>query len=266
MFNKDIRKIDGDLTFFKSYTFCTLVTKFDEYMDMVESAKKAGFDGDDIEFLYFDNKNENKFDGYSGINRALKEAKGRYLIFCHQDILFKHDNRAILDQRIKELEVLDRDWAVLGNAGKTKSGNTSIRISDPNFLNLREGIFPREVMSLDENFLIINRKHNLSTTEHLLKGFHLYAIDLCQNSENLGLKNYVIDFHLFHKSPGNVDESYFTAQKKYIDMQYNRKRPQFFWAMCSNFYVSNNSLKNIFFNFKRIIRLSRSILKKIDKM
>lgn len=234
-----------------------------EYMEMVESAKKAEFDGVDVEFLYFDNKNSNQFDGYSGINRALREAQGQYLIFCHQDILFKYDQRIDLDVKLKELEQLDSNWAVVGNAGKNEKGNTSIRISDPHFLDLKDGdVFPAEVMSLDENFLVLNRKHNLSTTSNLLKGFHLYAIDLCQNAKNLGLKSYVIDFHLYHKSPGNVDQSYFNAQQAYMNMQYQRKQPQYFWAMCSQFYVSDSRFKNSFLNIKRILRLARSILKK----
>jgi hypothetical protein len=260
-----IRKIEGDLIFSKKYTFCTLMTRSDEYLEMVESAKLAGFDSEDIEFFFFDNKKSNQFDGYSGINRALREAEGRYLIFCHQDILFKYDCREVLDQRLQELECIDHNWGVAGNAGKNENGNTYIRISDPHFLDLKHGEFPESVMSLDENFLIINRKHNLSTTEFLLRGFHLYAIDLCQNARNLGLKNYVIDFHLYHKSPGKVDQSYFEAQQNYMDMQYFRKKSQFFWAMCSQFYVSNSRLKNIFFNLRRILRLARTILKKKDK-
>ncbi|WP_407545647.1 acyl esterase [Acinetobacter baumannii] len=218
-----VRKLGGDLKFEKKFTFCTLVTRFDEYMEMVESARLAGFD-EKVEFLYFDNKNSNQFDGYSGINRALKEAKGEYLIFCHQDILFKYDSRDDLEQRILEIENIDPNWAVLGNAGKSEAGHTYVRISDPVFPYLKKGILPSQVMSLDENFLILNRKHNLSTTSSILNGFHFYAIDLCQNAKNLGLKSYVIDFHLYHKSPGNVDQSYFDVQKAYIQLLYQRKQ------------------------------------------
>ncbi|MFT4020746.1 MAG: glycosyltransferase family A protein [Acinetobacter sp.] len=230
-------------------------------MEMVESAKRAGFDTDDVEFLYFDNKNSNQYDGYSGINRALREAKGEYLIFCHQDILFQYDSREDLENNLKQLEQQDANWAIAGNAGKNEKGDTYIRISDPHYTNLKEGTFPAQVMSLDENFLILNRKHNLSTSAKIMKGFHLYAIDLCQNAKLLGLKSYVIDFHLHHKSPGNVDQSYFAVQQAYMDMQYQRKQPQYFWAMCSHFYVSNHPLKNIFFNIKRILRLVRSLSK-----
>ena len=176
--------------------------------------------------------------------------------------MFEYDTRYILEKRITELEQIDANWAVVGNAGKRENGNTCIHISDPIFPNIKEGSFPSAVMSLDENFLILNRRHNLSTTSNILKGFHLYAIDLCQNARNLGLKSYVIDFKLYHKSPGKVDQSYFDVQNSYINLQFHRKQPQFFWAMCSQFYVSSNSLKNVFFNLKKILRLSRSIMKK----
>ena len=76
-----VLKIEDDLIYTKIFSFCTLVTRLDEYMEMVESAQGAGFDGEDVEFLYFDNREINKYDGYSAINRAIKEAKGKYLIF-----------------------------------------------------------------------------------------------------------------------------------------------------------------------------------------
>lgn len=105
-------KIEADFFFEKKFTFCTLVTRFDEYIEMVESAKKAGFD-DDIEYIYFDNEESNQFDGYSGINRALKVAQGEYLIFCHQDILFNYDQRPQLEKCLHELEGKDPNWVIL---------------------------------------------------------------------------------------------------------------------------------------------------------
>lgn len=255
-----IRKIEGKLAFEKKFTFCTLVTRFDEYMEMVESAKKAGFDGNDVEFLYFDNKNSNQFDGYSGINRAIKEAKGEYLIFCHQDILFHADKRHDLELKLKELSGIDENWAIAGNAGKGYLTNVSIRITDPHHENLKEGEFPSLVMSLDENFLIINQRVNIANTDNM-KGFHLYAIDLCQNAKSLGYSSYVIDFHLYHKSPGKVDQSYFDVQSAFMTMQSKRKQDQFFWAMCSNFYVSNSKFKMWLFNLKRVLRFCRMLHK-----
>ncbi|MCY6413591.1 acyl esterase [Acinetobacter sp. VNH17] len=254
-----------DLIFAKKYTFCTLVTRFDEYLEMVESAKNAGFDGSDIEFLYFDNNNSNEFDGYTGINHALLQAKGEYLIFCHQDILFSFDDRQILDHRIAELNQINVEWAVVGNAGRDQTGRAFTRITDPYGANQKAGNFPHEVMSLDENFLVINRKQNIACSS-LLSGFHLYATDLCQNAQYLGLRNYVIDFHLYHKSSGNIDQNYMLSKKRYIYLQQKRKKAQFYSTCCSIFFVSSNSLLTYLFNKKILLKWLRSFYKRLGNL
>lgn len=261
----DLQCLNAEQKFSKQFSFCTLVTRYDEYLEMVESAKQAGFSGNDIEFLYFDNKISNQYDGYSGINKALRTVQGKYLIFCHQDILFKFDTRAILEQRIAALEALDAHWAVAGNAGKNKFGQVKIRISDANYSDLKQGPFPSEVMTLDENFLIINRQENTACSP-VLSGFHIYGTDLCQNANALGLKNYVIDFHLYHKSPGRVDQSYFDAQKAFMQLQYHRKQSQFIWAMCSSFFVSSNKLLQFIGNQKKIMNIIKSFRKNSNKI
>lgn len=251
---ESVKKIEDELTFSKKFTFCTLVTRLEEYLEMVESAKQKGFDGDDIEFLYFDNAASNQFDGFSGVNRAIKTAQGKYLIFCHQDLLFKYDNREHLERCLEQLSMLDPHWAVAGNAGRCMNGRHYVRISDPHGDSINEGPFPQEVMSVDENFFIINQQVNIASTS-MLKGFHLYGLDLCQNAKYLGLKSYAIDFHLFHKSGGNVDKGYFDIQRRYMDVQQERKTEQWFFPMCSVFFVSSSRLLNWWLNIKRVRKL-----------
>lgn len=257
------RVIINDIYFAKKYTFCTLVTDFAEYMQMVDSAKKAGFDGDDVEFLYFDNQQSNHFDGYSGINRALQEAQGEYLIFCHQDILFHDDKRTVLDKCLAELEVLDGAWAVAGNAGKDSNSRLKVRITDPTMQNEHIGELPAQVMSLDENFMVLNRKHRFAMSSQVLSGFHLYALDLCQNAYALGLACYVINFHLLHKSSGKLTQSYYDAQNNYIALQQKRKAINDFFPLCSNFYVSSSQIKNTLFKSQTLLKWRRSYLKRI---
>lgn len=206
-------EISENVAFEKKITFCTLVTNLEEYMEMVASAKLKGFVGDDVEFLYFDNKISNKYDGYSGINKAIKQAKGEYLIFCHQDIVFHDDDRQQFDECLNELEMKDPNWAVVGNAGLQSHGQGIARITDPNQMNLSAGSFPEQVISVDENFIVINRKHSFCCSSNLF-GFHFYGLDLCQNARELGLNTYVINFHLLHKSAGKLDASFYSSKKE----------------------------------------------------
>lgn len=240
--------------------FYTLVTRFDEYREMVKSAKRAGFDKNDIDFFYFDNKNSNDFDGYSGINHAIKFSKAEYIVFCHQDILFNYDGYEQLIRCIDELDNIDSKWVIAGNAGKTQDGKPIRKISDPHGINQTFGPFPSKVISVDENFILINNKYNLACT-YQLNGFHLYGIDLCTNAINLGLKCYVIDFHLYHKSAGNIDRSFYESREKFIKVQYERLKRKFFSTTCTSFYVTNNIILNFILNSKIINSLLRRFIK-----
>lgn len=251
-------KLEISDSFKKKYSFCTLVTKFDEYLEMIESAKAAGFDRDDVEFFYFDNIGINSQDGFSGINQAFNKVNGKYLIFCHQDILFNFDNIDKLDQCIFELEKKDPSWAVIGNAGKKENGNIVLRITDPHGENSNIGNFPEEVVSLDENFLILNRSLNLSTSFEL-SGFHLYGLDICRNANYLGYKNYVIDFHLLHKSGGKIDQSFIQAKDGYSALEHRRKNQNFYTTTCTNFYVGSSFLLNFIFKLKILFKIYKRL-------
>src|SRR5688572_17177634 len=93
------------------YSICTLASRPDEYAEMVESFLTAGFDENTCEFLYADNSEGNEFEAYSGINRFLREAKGEYVIICHQDVLISLDDRRKLEEQISKVTLLDPKWA-----------------------------------------------------------------------------------------------------------------------------------------------------------
>ncbi len=247
-------KLDSTRTFTKKYSFCTLVTNFDEYLEMIQSAKLAGFDREDVEYFYIDNIGQNSEDGFSGINKAFKNVNGKYLIFCHQDIVFKFDNIDKLDECIADLEEKDPNWAVVGNAGKKENGEIILRITDPHGDNSKLGSFPEEVVSLDENFLVLNRSVSLSTSFDL-KGFHLYGLDICRNANYLGYKNYVIDFHLLHKSGGKIDHSFIKAQNIYSILEHERKNRNFYTTTCTNFYAGSSSILNCILKVKFLFKI-----------
>lgn len=251
-------------SFQKKIIFYTLVTRFDEYSEMVESAKNAGFNRDDVDFFYFDNKNSNDFDGYSGINHVLRDAKSEYIIFCHQDILFNYDGYEKLIECIDELNSIDPKWAIAGNAGKTKDGKSRRKISDPHGVNQTFGPFPSQVISIDENFIVINNKYNLSCSNQM-SGFHLYGIDICNNAIYLGLNCYVIDFHLTHKSKGDINKSFFDSRKRFINVQYLRLQQKFYSTTCTNFYVSSIKWINFILNKKYIMKVYSYLRKIMNK-
>ena len=99
------------------YSIGTLVSDLAQYQAMRASFQRHGFDSGDCEYLQIDNTKFNQKDAYAGFNQLLSEARGRYVILCHQDVRMIDDGREELDAELASLEQIDPNWAVAGNAG-----------------------------------------------------------------------------------------------------------------------------------------------------
>jgi len=144
---------------------------------MLDSFRAGGFTPSNSEFIYVDNTQANKYDGYSATNRFLHLAHGDYIVLCHQDIRLHADKIEALDRRIDELNTLDPHWAVFGNA----EGCIRVAwqfVSPTERRKYSQGQPSVRVASLDENFMVVRRSANLSVSQDL-KGFHFYGTDLC---------------------------------------------------------------------------------------
>lgn len=195
------------------YSFASLVNDHAQYSKMQRSFREGGF-GDDCEWLFIDNSRGNVATAYDGLNQLLDQASGEYVILCHQDLLLIDDDRSTLDRRIAQLEELDPDWAVAGNAGAEFPGVLAIRITDKAGSDQNTGRFPRKVMSLDENFMIVKRKARLGFSRDL-SGFHFYGADLCLNADIRGWTCYVIDFHLEHLGSASTGKPFEEAERAF---------------------------------------------------
>jgi len=224
-----------------AYSICTLVTDHDKYTLMVESFISKGFGTTDCEYLFVDNSKSNKLDGYSGYNAFLSSANGSRIVICHQDILLIDSDRNDLDSALSDLDRIDSNWAACGNAGVTRDGVSALRISDPHGENVSRGPFPTQVVSLDENFVVVRRSANLGVSP-LLSGFHMYATELCLVASYLGLKCYVIDFHLQHNSAGQLDPNFFAARQALSDRHSSIGRARAIATPSTTFFIARAPL------------------------
>jgi hypothetical protein len=208
-----------------------------------------------------DNSQGNKYDAYAGLNKLMAAASGQYLILSHQDVELNYDTEAGLNRRISEMDQLDPQWAVLGNAGYADLKRQYKRISHLHeTLNL--GPFPHPVTSLDENFMLLKKEAGLLFSPDL-SGFHLYGTDICLAAQQKGYSCYVIDFHLLHKSTGNLNESFFAARQAFIRKYSASLSPRYIRTPCTIMFISGSPLLNAWMNKPFMISIAK-FLKKLE--
>lgn len=244
------------------YSICTIISRAEEYAEMVDSFKQHGFQEPLCEYLYLDNTQGNVFDSYTGYNLFLTVAQGEYIILCHQDVQLIQDGRAKLDVVLEDMNVRDLNWAVVGNGGARYPGQLVLNISDPHGVNRSTEAFPVRVQSLDENFIIVRRSANLALS-HNLEGFHFYGADICIIADILGWNCYVVDFHLRHKSSGLKDESFFAIRKNLIQKYCNAFRPRWIGTTSSTFFIFGISIIQRLLNLGFASKVARYVGRKL---
>lgn len=223
---------------------------------MIISFTEAGFGENDCEYIYSDNSVQNEFEAFTGINRFLREAKGEYVIICHQDVLIKLDQREKLEQQIDLVGKLDPKWGVLGNAGVNNLFNVSMKYTDGEMKSYHKGILPSRVYSLDENFLVLKASANLAVAGDL-SGFHMYGTDICLVAECLGYSAFSIDFNIIHKGKGTVDESFYFLSDRLQEKYTKFFRSRYIRTTITRFYLSSNRFINALMNLGIMKSISR---------
>jgi hypothetical protein len=246
----------------KLFSMCTLVSNMDEYKLLLDSAKKAGFNNENTEFIYIDNS-ENKYDAYDGLNQCLNKASAKYVILVHQDVEFKFDDIEVLKDKITEIDTIDSKWAILGNTGYDFN-NINIqytRITDTGQFDVKDGPFPVRVSCPDENIMIVKNELNLMFSKNI-GHYHLYGADLSIQAQMQGYNTYVIDFHILHKSGGYPNQSFYDTKDRMIKQYQKALEVKFFRTPCTAVYLS----KSKFFNKVMNSKIMYSLKKRYDSI
>ncbi|MBS1532821.1 MAG: acyl esterase [Bacteroidetes bacterium] len=258
------RKIERSEAFTFEFSICTLVTDMTEYLEMRNSFVEEGFTPEACEYLFIDNISQNTFEAYAGLNRFLREAQGKYIVLCHQDILLKDHGIADLRARINELDNIDPNWGAIGNAGSVNIKYRSVHINQTTGKSNSEQYLPMRVQTLDENFILVKNGANLALSSDL-EGFHFYGADICLVADVLGYSSYVIDFLLIHKSEGNDDEKYYELKRKMIGKYHRAFRSRFIGTTVTRFYLSGNRFCSALGNTRPVLFVARQFYKLFNK-
>lgn len=247
------------------FSICTLVTRKEEYQEMLASFASKGFDAEKCEFLHIDNSSHCEFEAYEGLNTFLQKAQGKYVILCHQDILLHDNDKQDLLNIIKQIDQKDPNWAILANAGGINLKWIATHITEGATGVVRtEPDAPLRVRTVDENFIVVKKSANLALSRDL-SGFHFYGTDLCLVAEVLGYSAYAIPFNLIHKSNGKTDASFFALNKQLKQKYRHAFRGRFMTTTFSRFYLSGNRFFFFLYNTAPILFLVRQYYKFLTK-
>lgn len=203
------------------FTICTLVRSQEKYDRLLQSFCAVGFGPGNSEFLAADNRDANRFDGYTWQSALLTRARGRFVVFCHDDIELLEAGRINLLAALKDLDRTAPDWLLAGVAGgryrpdKHHRRFLRMRISDPWGTDRVMGSVPGRVETLDECFILMRRSRPVLPS-YDLSGFHFYGPDLCLQAELQGGSAWAIDFHLRHHGQGTKDDSFAECRDRFI--------------------------------------------------
>ncbi|MDP3196097.1 hypothetical protein [Tabrizicola sp.] len=203
------------------FTICTLVRSQEKYDRLLGSFARTGFTPTNSEFLAADNRDGNRFDGYGWQKSLLTRARGRFVVFCHDDVELLGAGHAQLLQALDDLDRTQPDWLLAGVAGgryrpvQHHRRFLRMHISDPWGDDRLMGGVPGRVETLDECFIVMRRSRPVIGS-YDLEGFHFYGPDLCLQAELLGGSAHVIDFHLRHHGGGTKDQSFQEARARFV--------------------------------------------------
>lgn len=184
---------------------------------LLKSLKKQSVD---YELILVDNT-ENKFKSAAeALNYGGKKAKGKHIMFVHQDIDLSSDNW--LKNAEDTLNSIP-DLGIAGVAGK-------INIKKGIITNIKDGIPPRyagttkiqnvmRVQTLDECLFIIPNSifQMFNFDVELCDDWHMYAVDYCLDVMKRGFYVYVLPLSLYHRSSGfSVSKEYYSTVKKIL--------------------------------------------------
>jgi hypothetical protein len=211
-----------------TFSVCSLVADQGRYDRLVALFARLGFTAENSEFLAADNRHNNDFDGFSWHKTLLAHARGRYVIFCHDDVELMEQGYDDLLACIAGIDAKDPAWLLAGVAGglyrpkRPGKWRLALHISDNRGPDRRRGELPSRVETLDECFLLMQRCRPV-VSSYDFSGFHYYGPDLCLQAEFLGGSSYVIDFHIRHYGQGQTGSPFEQSRR-----QFTAKYLQFF--------------------------------------
>jgi len=182
--------------------------------------KMCGLDKKNIEFLFYENKNE--FSLTQIYNRGLEDSKYNIVVYLHDDIFIETNN---FGSKILKHFSRNPEYGILGVAGTTnlesgcwwKNKNKMVGI-----VNHRHdgkqwvskysediGNKVKDVVTLDGLFFVVNKEKIKEKFDERFNGFHFYDLSFCFRNYITGVKlGLITDIRVTHLSIGITNEQW----------------------------------------------------------
>jgi len=170
-------------------TVITAVTNPKLYSNMLGSLLIGG-GSSDIEVIPINNR-DLRYNIPQALNRAHTFASGKYIMYCHQDVLFSPGWYRNVKAVIKAI----KNFGVLGFEGIDKNGHphSCKQMSETQF---------KQILTLDELAIIVPND-DIRFSEKLT--WHFYGADICFKYDTRGIKNFICGCRVNHLSNGRVN-------------------------------------------------------------
>ncbi len=166
-----------------------------------------------VEVVLLDNTAHQFASAAEALNFGASQAKGRYLVFMHQDILLETPTAW---QEL--LGYFNSGYSLIGVSGMRKvypfmMSNVTTGTHDPhaaaNWIctKVRK---PTKVETFDECFFAMTREvyDLLRFDEVLCDNWHMYGVDLCLSAKERGISAWVVPIKMHHQSGGCINKAF----------------------------------------------------------
>ncbi len=160
------------------------------------------------ELINISNENGEYESACEAYNKAVKHARGKYCIFCHQDIRFEEPDS--LYNILVQIKAIG-EFGVAGIAGAREKGESKYKTEivgtikhgrNKELICGKKIISPEPVQTVDECFFVIESSIFAKYQFPQKDGWHLYAVEYCLKMLKCGYSNYAIPAKIWHMSDG----------------------------------------------------------------
>jgi len=137
--------------------------------------------------------------------KAQREAQHPLLVFLHPDVMLPDDWYTNFRSKLAQLEAVDPNWGVLGTAGVALdwTPQKAVEVKIASSITDLGGTYASgsdnlPVQSLDEHLLVL--RAGSPKFDPNLPGFDFYGTDIVLSSWKAGLKSYLLNLNVKHKT------------------------------------------------------------------